>query len=574
MLDEQSVLPVVFMRGVVLLAALASSLYASVVSGGWQLTCFIAGIFVITLATLFVEKKCRYGSGRSEREHHVLKGFFDNLPLHPWYVLFQLMVDPALMLVAIAVTGGRASPFHFLILIPVAFSGTFFGRSAALALGLISSIAYGGVLIGVESLKVGGLSVLVGSPVLINVLGVVSGCCLIAVLTNVLKYKFHTVSQLAESRLQEVEAMKVEVGKLKVRETKLSYQESLAKVLSSAWGLGEKHESYTPSMPLGISAPIKKVRELILKVSPSDATVLILGESGTGKERVAKAIHENSLRSERPFIAVNCGAIPESLIESELFGHKKGAFTGADRDTSGLFRSAEGGTIFLDEIGELPQSMQVKLLRVLQERVVHPVGGDRDIPINVRVIAATNKDLAQLVEEKQFRDDLYFRLNVIEVSLPPLRNRTEDLPHLINVFVQKFTSPESVPPVISPTALEFLMNYSYPGNIRELENIIERAVVLGGEGIVPEHLPESVRHPRSEPVGESKKNSTTIVQLADVELPAKLEDILENIERAYLEAALKESGGVKKRAAEMLGINFRSIRYRLSKFGLGDDELR
>lgn len=571
MLDEQTLLPLLLLRTILLCAALISAVMRSIDTHDWDISLVLSVAATISHILVMIENKSGIGRGVQEEGRHFLKVFFDKVPQHPWYVLMQLCIDPVMMVVAVILTGGRTSPFHFLMLLPVAFAGIVYGRSTALTMGLISSAVYGCALIGFDKVVTFDIAAIVHSPILINVLGLVSGCCLIAVLTNVLKYKFHTMSQLAEDRLQEVQAMKLEVDKLKVRETKLSYQESLAKVLSSAWGLSEPKTSFSTSMPLGQSESIKRVRELIAKVSPTDATVLVLGESGTGKERVAKAIHENSERSSMPFVAVNCGAIPENLIESELFGHKKGAFTGADRDTAGLFRAAEGGTIFLDEIGELPLSMQAKLLRVLQERTVRPVGADKDIAIDVRVIAATNKDLLQQVARKEFRDDLYYRLNVIEVSLPPLRERLEDLPTLIDIFIKRFTVAGNVPPIISPSALQCLIDYPYPGNIRELENIIERAVVLGGEGIVPEHLPKGVRNFKSDVITSSQKQSTTVIQLAEVELPAKLEDILENIERAYLEAALKESGGVKKKAAEMLGINFRSIRYRLSKFGLEDE---
>lgn len=323
---------------------------------------------------------------------------------------------------------------------------------------------------------------------------------------------------------------------------------------------------------VGESSVIKKVFQLIQRVAPTDTTVLINGESGTGKELVAKALHLGSLHSSGPFVPVNCGAIPETLIESELFGHKRGAFTGADADSIGLFRQAEGGTIFLDEIGELPLSMQVKLLRTIQERNVRPVGSSKDIPINVRIIAATNRNLKKEIERGAFREDLYYRLNVISISLPPLRDRREDLPLLMTSILNRIVQGGTLP-TISPAAMALLNSYSYPGNVRELENILERAYVLGGQVILPEHLPE---HLQKVGLGasavEAGPRETAIIERDDIALPVQLDDILGQIERKYLEVALLQARGAKKRAAELLGINFRSFRYRLQKYGLQGQE--
>ena len=352
-----------------------------------------------------------------------------------------------------------------------------------------------------------------------------------------------------------------DVTVLRSVEEQLQLQEKMARLLSSE---GAAVNADSCGNLIGESAVMKKVFSVVRRVALSDATVLVSGESGTGKELVARAIHGTSARSRGSFVAVNCGAIPENLIESEMFGHKKGAFTGADRDTIGLFRQADGGTIFLDEIGELPLSMQAKLLRVLQDRTVRPVGGTSDIPVNLRIVAATNRKLRAEVAAGRFREDLYFRLNVVGVTLPPLRDRKEDLPVLVQAILKRLVGPGIVP-VVPAATMEILQSHSYPGNVRELENILERAVVLGGEVILPEHL-EFVRSEPGEGVSE-----TQIIISEDISFPCRLEVVLEALEKRYLEAALNKSGGAKKRAAEMLGINFRSFRYRLSKLGIESD---
>jgi two-component system, NtrC family, response regulator PilR len=293
--------------------------------------------------------------------------------------------------------------------------------------------------------------------------------------------------------------------------------------------------------------------------------VLISGESGTGKEIAARAIHDDSERSESPFVAVNCGAIPENLLESELFGHMKGAFTGAVQSKPGLFETAQAGTVFLDEVGELSLPLQVKLLRVIQERTFRRVGGTSDIRFDARLVAATNRRLEEEVAAGRFREDLYYRLNVIEVELPPLRERREDVPLLVAHFVEKYAGEVGREvPRVSEAALEKLVEYDYPGNVRELENVIERAVALArGEQIGIEVLPPTVVRARS---GAARDR-----------LPAEgvsLETVLADYERGLLLEALEQCGGVKKRAAARLGISFRSFRYRLEKLGLdgGADE--
>jgi len=312
---------------------------------------------------------------------------------------------------------------------------------------------------------------------------------------------------------------------------------------------------------IGKSPAMSKLITLLERVAPSQANVLITGESGTGKELVAQALHLNSGRKKHPFVPINCGAIPENLLESELFGHEKGAFTGADKRKDGLFESADNGTLFLDEIGELPMGMQVKLLRVLQEREFRRVGGTSNVPLNIRLVAATNQDLSEMIKEGSFREDLFYRLNVVSIELPPLRSRQGDIQLLINSFYQRLTGKGEYP--IQKQALELLLNYDWPGNVRELENLVERCVVLGeNDELTIECLPEQMK----------KKNHNLCGVIGDLpDEGFELEKWLEDLERTVLLQALVKSGGVRKRAAELLGINFRSIRYRLGKLGIGDD---
>jgi len=308
---------------------------------------------------------------------------------------------------------------------------------------------------------------------------------------------------------------------------------------------------------------MQAVMDVVDRVAASRTTILITGESGTGKERVARAIHAGSDRSGEPFLVVNCGALPEALMESELFGHEKGAFTGASNSNMGLFRQANGGSLLLDEVGELPLSLQVKLLRVLQERVVRPVGATREVPVDVRVLAATNRDIEDDVAAGIFRQDLYYRLNVIRIRIPPLRERREDLATLVEHFVQRFSAEMGkVITGLTPDAVRVLDRYSFPGNVRELENVIERGVVLSrarliGLGDLPPEL--------SGLAGAPAMNLD--------ELPPEgcdLESVLGEVERRLLVSALDRTGGVRKHAANLLGITFRSIRYRLKKHGFDD----
>jgi|RhiMetdeSRZDD1v2_1073273.scaffolds.fasta_scaffold09388_10 two-component system, NtrC family, response regulator PilR len=309
---------------------------------------------------------------------------------------------------------------------------------------------------------------------------------------------------------------------------------------------------------VGRSRKILDVLETIRKTADSGSTVMITGESGTGKELVAQALHWESSRRNGPFVSVNCGAVPEALMESELFGHVKGAFTGAVASTEGLFAAADGGTLFLDEITEIPQTVQVKLLRAIQERQIRRVGDTRDLKIDVRLIAASNRDLGRAVSDGVLREDLFYRLNVIPLHLPPLRDRREDIPPLVAHFIKKL-SKEVGRTVrgVTPEALAVLEQYHWPGNIRELENVVERAIVLGSsEMLEPEALPANLRRPRDR-------------QDVPLELPAEgidLEAMLDEIEHRYMQLALERVGGVQTRAAELLRVSFRQFRYKLQKF--------
>jgi two-component system response regulator PilR (NtrC family) len=303
-----------------------------------------------------------------------------------------------------------------------------------------------------------------------------------------------------------------------------------------------------------------KVYSTIKKVAETPANILILGESGTGKELVAKAIHENSPRKDMPFVVINCGGIPENLLESEFFGYMKGSFTGAFTDKAGLFEVASKGTIFLDEIGELSPLLQVKLLRVVQEKTFRRIGGSEDIKVDVRIISATNQILEQKVKEGTFREDLYYRLNVIPVHLPALRHRKEDIPVLTKYFIEKYCREFSKDVItISTYALELLMDYPFPGNIRELENIIERCVALETTNII---LPDNlfISH-----AGEEEKS---ILDFNISEAGINLNDELAKIERQIIQKALVKSKGSKTRAAELLHVSFDSLRYRIEKLGI------
>ncbi|MFO7914401.1 MAG: sigma-54 dependent transcriptional regulator [Candidatus Krumholzibacteriales bacterium] len=305
---------------------------------------------------------------------------------------------------------------------------------------------------------------------------------------------------------------------------------------------------------IGKSEEMQKVFERVRKVANSDSTILINGESGTGKELVAKSIHYQSRRSKNAFVSINCGALPENLLESELFGHRKGSFTGAIREKDGLFKVACGGTFFLDEVGETSPAIQVKLLRVLQEREIIPVGGTRPIKVDVRLIAATNADLEENVKNGSFRPDLYYRLNVIPITIPPLRKRQSDIPLLVDHFLKKASEKTNQKKTISKKALELMVEYDWPGNVRELENIVERAIVLQeGDRIMPHDLPDKIRfHSRS---------SRNIV-LDDTQMT------LEELEKEYVISVLDETGWQKKKASEILGINASTLYRKIQRYGL------
>ena len=314
---------------------------------------------------------------------------------------------------------------------------------------------------------------------------------------------------------------------------------------------------------IGRSAKMLEVFRLVETVCRTNSTVLISGESGTGKELVARAMHSLSLRRDHPFVAVNCGAMPEALLESELFGHVRGAFTGADKDKKGLIEAADGGTVFLDEIGEMSPTMQVKLLRVLQDRKYRRVGGTDEASSNIRVIAATNRDLPKFVGEGKFREDLFYRLNVIPVKMPPLRDRADDVALIAEHFLTKYTREmNKTIESFAPEALSALRAYPWPGNVRELENTVERAVALeSGRRIELEALPEHVREGRP----ATSRPGDPMVETGD---GFSLERHLQDIERSHLERALDRAGGVQTRAAEVLGLSFRQFRYLMKKHGL------
>lgn len=317
---------------------------------------------------------------------------------------------------------------------------------------------------------------------------------------------------------------------------------------------------------VGHSTQMKEIISLCRRVADTPSTVLLSGESGVGKEVIARAIHSASARRDKPFVAINCGALPEHLMESELFGHAKGAFTGASEEKKGLIRAANGGTVLLDEIGELHMALQVKLLRVLQDRMVRPVGSSQEEDVDVRILAATNRDLTEQVKKAEFRQDLFYRLNVIHIEIPPLRERREDIPPLIDALVEKLSTENGISKVeFSKDALRLLTEYDYPGNVRELANIIERAATLSTTptmeaGDLPDHV---------------RRKSSSSGGAATIDIPDSgfdLEAYLADVERGIIEQALEKTSGNRTNAAKLIGVSFRSFRYRLKKLGLVDDE--
>jgi transcriptional regulator with GAF, ATPase, and Fis domain len=322
-------------------------------------------------------------------------------------------------------------------------------------------------------------------------------------------------------------------------------------------------EQYQLEQLVGVSEPIRQVLDFVRKVADSDSTVMIQGESGTGKELVARMLHFNSLRRDRPLVPVNCGAIPENLLESELFGHEKGAFTGATNTRMGRFELANGGTIFLDEIGEMSLSLQVKLLRVLQERAFERVGGNRTIQVDVRIVAATNQDLESLVEEKRFRQDLFYRLNVIPIVIPPLRERRSDIPLLIDHFLARFNQTKHTAiSGIEPDALRLLANYDWPGNIRELENMVERLVVLKKQGrLLVSDLPEKICRKQAAP-----ELTEQFIQFSEDGINLSRE--VEQYEKHLIVEALRKANGVTTKAAQLLQLNRTTLVEKLKRRGV------
>ncbi|MFT4047495.1 MAG: sigma-54 dependent transcriptional regulator [Solimonas sp.] len=331
----------------------------------------------------------------------------------------------------------------------------------------------------------------------------------------------------------------------------------LRKLVDSALKLRGQASSGNGPVLLGEHESVRQLRGLIERLARSQAPVHIAGESGTGKELVARLIHQKGPRATGPFVPVNCGAIPSELMESEFFGHLKGSFTGAHRDKAGLFQTAENGTLFLDEVADLPAHMQVKLLRALQERAIRPVGAESETPVNVRVISATHKNLAELVAAGAFRQDLYYRLNVIEVRTPPLRARASDIPALAAFVLGKLARELGLarPPVLADDAIVALQSYAFPGNVRELENILERAATLSdGECITAADL--QLREPSAWPAPATA---------------GALGDQIEEMEKRAIREALQKTRYNKTRAAELLGMSFRALRYRIKKLGIDDE---
>ncbi|MGB9496669.1 MAG: sigma-54-dependent transcriptional regulator [Dissulfuribacterales bacterium] len=350
--------------------------------------------------------------------------------------------------------------------------------------------------------------------------------------------------------------------------------EEIREIVKKALETGPKPQSLTRDSTEKIyrldnmltkSPAMLNIFQLIPRIASSPSSVLISGESGTGKELVARAIHNLGVRKDKPFVVINCGGIPENLLESELFGHKRGAFTGADREKQGLFAIANKGTIFLDEIGELPVTLQVKLLRVVQQKSFTSLGDTKEIKVDVRIVVATNRDLEKEVMARRFREDLYYRLNVIRIHIPPLRERPEDIPLLVQYFLDKYSKEQNkTVQGISNFVMEALQKYSFPGNVRELENIIERSTALATSNLL---LPESLS------LAEFKRQKTAESSPFSYEPHLgpeglDLEQFLSHIEKTLLKKALERTNGVKTEAAGLLGLNFRSLRYRLSKHGL------
>jgi DNA-binding NtrC family response regulator len=342
--------------------------------------------------------------------------------------------------------------------------------------------------------------------------------------------------------------------------------EDLKLILEKLLGAGvtEVESQDVPNF-IGSSPAIRRILDMVPRLAATPSTVFITGESGTGKELLAQAIHAFSASANGPFLSVNCGALPEGLLESELFGHVRGSFTGAVKDHKGMFVDAEGGTLLLDEVGELTPLMQVKLLRVLQERRVRAVGSSHEVEVNVRVLAATNRNLERAVKDNEFREDLYYRLNVLHIHLPPLRQRTEDLSELARHFVERTCETFGTPAKrLTPDALRVLQAYSWPGNVRELENVIERTVALEptemiSSGSLPEHLRGTPEEPAIEHMGLPEEG-------------LDIDEYVDNVRRSLMRQALEKTGGHQKKASELLRMSYRAFRYHAEKLGLARDD--
>jgi two-component system response regulator PilR (NtrC family) len=355
-----------------------------------------------------------------------------------------------------------------------------------------------------------------------------------------------------------------------VDEVKLGIARALERVSLSRQNFALRRDAATRNSLdniIGASSALEKLKQTTRTVASTNSTILVYGESGTGKELVARAVHTCSPRAAQAFVSVNCGAFPETLLESELFGYVKGAFTGASQNKRGLFEVADGGTIFLDEIGEMTMPMQVKLLRVLQERTVRPVGGTSEIPVDVRVIAATNRDLDKQVAEGTFREDLYYRLSVIPIRVPSLRERKEDIPLLANHFLKKY-APAAGKSIhrVEPASLDSLCGYDWPGNIRQLENTVERAVALELGNELHVELP--AERPKARAVAAGAETAMTIPAGSVLPEGVNMENYVAQIERSLLQSALGQTHGVQVKAADVLGISYRSFRHLMKKYEL------
>ncbi|MFK5970050.1 MAG: sigma-54 dependent transcriptional regulator [Candidatus Marithrix sp.] len=363
------------------------------------------------------------------------------------------------------------------------------------------------------------------------------------------KYPFTPIAMITAHGDMETAIKAMKAGAFDFISKPFKDLKELRNLVSSALKLPENSVRYKVDL-IGKSTVMQNVRNKIEKLARTQTPVYITGESGTGKEIVARMIHNNGVRTKKPFVAINCGAIPQELMESEFFGHKKGSFTGANIDKLGLFQTASGGTLFLDEVADLPLSMQVKLLRAIQEKTVRPVGATKEIPVNVRILSATNYDLAQLVKLGKFRQDLFYRINVIELYIPPLRKRTEDIPDLVEYFLKKFAANQKI--YVLPETMRVLTKYFFSGNVRELENILERAITLCENNEIT--------------IDDLQLPKDKIIQSTNLNEDEFLDPLLNEIERETIFNTLKQANNNKTKAAQILGMKIGAFRYRLGKY--------